>query len=152
MFKIITKRFSDLKIFHWTFFLLFIFSQVSAIDQATIDYMATYMEVRYEVLDNLRDELRTFEAQITLTNRGSSIIKGDPWIIYFCHIRMIEPEHLPDPNGIIRDDVKITHIQGCMFTLEPTNSFKTIIPGGSKKIRFLGENWIVSKTDIMPNW
>lgn len=134
------------------FYIAFATFSVSAIDQATIDYMATYMEVRYEVLDNLRDELRTFEAQITLTNRGSSIIKGDPWIIYFCHIRMIEPEHLPDPNGIIRDDVKITHIQGCMFTLEPTNSFKTIIPGGSKKIRFLGENWIVSKTDIMPNW
>lgn len=125
---------------------------VSAIDQPTIDYMATHMDVRYEVLDNLRDELRTFTAQITLTNRGSKAINKNPWIISFCHTRMIEPEHLPDPRGVIRDDVKITHVQGCMFTLEPTNSFRDILSGESRQIRFLGENWIVSKTDIMPNW
>ncbi|GAB1607358.1 uncharacterized protein LOC115209344 [Argonauta hians] len=125
---------------------------VVGITQETIDELATNMDIKIEVLTNLKDELRTFDVQLTLTNRGKTDIEGNGWIVYFCFIRMIEPNYLPNPEGIVRDDLKFTHIQGCIFTFEPTASFKRIQPNKSKKIKFLGENWIVSKSDMMPNW
>ncbi|XP_029633571.1 beta-hexosaminidase-like isoform X1 [Octopus sinensis] len=125
---------------------------VAGITQETIDQIATNMDIKHDILSNLDDGLRTFQVQLTITNRGKTAIPKDGWVIYICYIRMIEPNYLPNPKGVVRDGIKITHLQGCTFALEPASTFEAIQPNGVKKIKFLGENWIVSKTDIMPNW
>uniref|UniRef100_A0A0L8GMR0 beta-N-acetylhexosaminidase n=1 Tax=Octopus bimaculoides TaxID=37653 RepID=A0A0L8GMR0_OCTBM len=124
---------------------------VAGITQEAIDQIATNMDIKHDILSNLDDGLRTFRVQLTITNRGETPIPKEGWVIYICYIRMIEPNHLPAPEGVVRDDIKFTHLQGCTFALEPASTFKAIQQNEVKKINFLAENWIVSKTDIMPN-
>lgn len=85
---------------------------------------------------------------------------------------MIEPNHLPDPNGyeIPNSKIKVFHINGCLFKLEPmagftrelnsilkvTRWYKTIFfivePNGNLPADVKGAAWTISRTDFMPRW
>ena len=131
----------------------------------SLNRLVSSLAVRYDVLDNLQstlhDPIKTYSAQITLTNKGQDVIAKGDWALYFCHIRMIEEQHTAhNPNGyvILQEaqlggyGIKVTHINGCLFKFSPTEDFTNINPGRSFQIRFNASFWCVSKTDIMPNW
>ncbi|XP_046542311.1 uncharacterized protein LOC124252701 [Haliotis rubra] len=122
--------------------------------QETLNYIARYMDVRYDVIDNLRDALKTFEAQITMTNTGSKTIPGKGWSIYFCHLNLLEPEFLPSVEGAVLENygIRFRHTQGCLFMLELLDNFQAIPPGATRSVKFLSENFSVSKSDGLPNW
>lgn len=116
--------------------------------------------MKYDVLDNLqttlKDNPKTYRAQITLTNKGQDVIPKGDWGLYFCHIRMIEEEHaahapsgyrLPGEHGF-----NVTHINGCLFKFSPTEDFKDLDVKTSIRIQFNASFWCVSRTDVMPNW
>ena len=42
--------------------------------------------------------------------------------------------------------------QGGLFSVEPDEGFEAIPSGGSRVIRYLTENYSVSRTDTFPNW
>ncbi|XP_013417098.1 uncharacterized protein LOC106178458 [Lingula anatina] len=123
-------------------------------DQQSIDYLASFLQVRYDVIDNLMYGASGFLAQINFTNVGPKPISKGHWSIYLCHINMIEPNHLPNPNGYIlgNSSLRAFHVNGCLFKLTPTDSFKTLFPGKSIMVPFKAANWQVARTDIMPNW
>lgn len=123
-------------------------------DQKTLDEFGKTLGISYKVLDNLTDGKKTYRAQILLTNNCDRPLKYDDWAIYFCHIRMIEPGHLPHlTNFEIRDTgMRFTHVNGCLFKLSPTKKFKTMRKGDKLKIKFKAQYFSVARSDLMPNW
>lgn len=123
--------------------------------QGDIDYLASKMEVRYDVLDNLASEL-TFLSQITLTNKGQVPIKHGDWVVYFCNIRLMESKHLKhNPAGYVipgNYGIRLTHINGCLHKFETTSDFKDIAAGASLTFKFKADHFSVARTDIMPRW
>ncbi|XP_013390455.1 uncharacterized protein LOC106158882 [Lingula anatina] len=122
--------------------------------QQTLDYIGENLEIRYDVIDNTVDTWKTYDAQILLTNKGLEAIEKGDWAIYFCHIRLIEPENLPYPDGLAYKTagIEIYHIKGCLFKLQPDDGFKTLSGGQRHDIKFKGQYWTVAVTDVMPNW
>ena len=125
-------------------------------DQMTLDYIASNLDIRYDVLDNFQDTWRSYRVRMTLSNAGSKPIPNAPWAIYLCHIRVIEPVHTKhNPNGYVipgSHGIKVTHINGCQHKFEPTASFPGLSGSESLLIDFDAENWDVARTDVMPNW
>ena len=117
---------------------------MAAMTQDQLDTIANDLDLQYDVLDNTQDAWRTFRARITLTNQSAEMLANSDWTIFFSHIRMIPEQDLPG--------VKISHINGDMFKLEPTESFTPLHQGDSLDIEFDAEFWQAAKTDVMPNW
>ncbi|KAL8594715.1 hypothetical protein ACOMHN_051661 [Nucella lapillus] len=132
----------------------FVLSSAQGVNQETLDYMAKHVEVRYEVLDNLQDSLKTYSCQITLTNRGQRPLPARGWVLHFSQPYLVEPDHHPYPQGLLLPEqgVRFRHLQGGVFSMEPEEGFEEIPPGGSRKVRYLSENFSVARTDVMPNW
>lgn len=115
-----------------------------AIPAADLDQLGQGLDVTYTVLDNTQDDWVTFRAKIDFTNQSSKTLPATGWSIYFSHIRMVE--------SVLTDQVKISHVNGDMFKIEPTANFVPLAPGQSLAIEFDAANWQVAKTDVMPNW
>ncbi|XP_021376103.1 uncharacterized protein LOC110464940 [Mizuhopecten yessoensis] len=123
-------------------------------DQSTLDYIANTLDIKYKVTDNV-EARKTYIAKMILTNTGDVPLTGKgKWAIYFCHIRMLEPQTLPDADQICMKNygVKFCHVNGCLFTLEPLKSFKTLNKDESLEITFTAEYYSVARSDLMPNW
>lgn len=124
-------------------------------NQKDLDEVADKLDVKYTVLDNLKDGKLTYAAKIVLTNNSSVTLDYEKrWAIYFCHIRMIEPSILPDEGEalIVDAGVKFRHINGCLFTLEPIKSFKPLGQNESLDIMFKAQYYSIARSDLMPNW
>ncbi|XP_067654006.1 uncharacterized protein [Haliotis asinina] len=122
--------------------------------QGQLDNFAQTLQVRWKVKDNLEFDNKYF-VEVILTNSGSyTLSKSGQWNIYLDSIRMIEPDVLPRPEGVVLEGqgVKVTHLQGSHFRLEPTDTFLDLPPNTSRKIKFYVQFWEVAKTNIMPNW
>ncbi|CAH3143871.1 unnamed protein product [Pocillopora meandrina] len=126
------------------------------LEQATLDYIAANLGIRYDVLDNFQDTWKSYRVRMTLENSGSEAIPNGPWAIYLCHIRVIEPAHTKhNPSGYVipgSHGIKVTHINGCQHKFEPTASFSGLAGFQSLMVDFDAENWNVARTDVMPNW
>lgn len=111
------------------------------------------MEVKYDVLDNLRTP-GSSRHKITLSNVGTNIIRGGDWSIYYTNIKGVSrPRRQQDAAfDWRRYGVEINHIQGCHFRIQPTSSFIPIQPGGKLDIYYLARGAFISRTDIYPNW
>ncbi|XP_053378218.1 beta-hexosaminidase-like [Mercenaria mercenaria] len=123
-------------------------------DQETLDEFGRCLDIRYKVLDNLTDGKKTYRAQIVLTNKSERTLKYGDWAIYFCHIRMIEPGHLPHSTTYEIHDtgMRFTHVNGCLFKLSPTKKFQKMEKGDTLKIKFKAQYFSVARSDLMPNW
>ncbi|XP_074608369.1 beta-hexosaminidase-like isoform X3 [Acropora palmata] len=123
--------------------------------QEDIDYLASNMEVRYDVLNNLKSET-TFLSRITLSNKGQSVIRQGDWAVYFCNIRMAESRYLKhNPAGYVLPGnygIRFTHINGCLHKFETTTDFRDIAAGSSFTFEFVADYWSVARTDVMPRW
>lgn len=128
----------------------------NSLDQGTLDYIASNLGIRYDVLDNFQDTWKSYRVRLTLTNAGSRSIPNGPWAIYLCHIRVIEPVHTKhNPTGYTipgGHGIKVTHINGCQHKFEPIASFAGLTGFQSIVVEFDAENWNVARTDVMPNW
>lgn len=123
-------------------------------DQASLDTISETLGVRYEVLDNIKDGKKVYRASITLKNTSSVKLEYGKWSVYFCHIRMIEPTVLPDPNGVVvpESGIRFHHVNGWLFKFEPTKDFATLEENDSLVIRFKAQYYSAGRSDVMPNW
>lgn len=105
-------------------------------------------------MDNLKYNGAKHLFHVTLYNPGSNLIRGSNWTIYFYSFFMIESDHLPKDGGFVLEsqNIRLNHIQGMLFSLEPVSGFGNITSKETKSLYFYGQNWAVSKTDIPPNW
>ena len=123
-------------------------------NQEILNDLAEALDVKYQVLDNLKDGKKIYRASITLTNNSEHSLKYGKWGIYFCHIRMLEPGSLPGPDGCEMENygIKFVHINGCLFKICPLKNFKTLKKGDSLEIKFRAQYFSVARSDLMPNW
>ncbi|WP_438022533.1 family 20 glycosylhydrolase [Sorangium sp. So ce233] len=96
--------------------------------------------VRWEVLDNTKNPAVSFGSALTITNHGSVALGSSGWTLYFNFVRTIVPESLPA-------GVKVTHINGDFFKMEPTQAFQPVQPGESVVIPFDASFWAIKETD-----
>ena len=117
--------------------------------QHIIDSIAQNMEVRFEILQSFNS------AVITLINKGSVLIGGNLWAIYMCLATGLELGHLVHrEDGYVLPDkksIKLTHLSGCSFKIEPTKDFKAIPPGKSMEI-MVHIGLTESRSDLASRW
>ncbi|WP_064607119.1 family 20 glycosylhydrolase [Photobacterium sp. J15] len=119
-------------------------SQAYAITPANLSQLGSGLDVTYSVLDNTQDEWRTFRGSLSLTNNSATDLPASGWAIYFSHIRMFKT--------VATSALKVTHVNGDIFKLEPTSQFQPLKQGETFSFEFDAGDWQVAKTDIMPNW
>ncbi|MEM8487951.1 MAG: family 20 glycosylhydrolase [Bacteroidota bacterium] len=82
----------------------------------------------------------TFTSTLTLTNTDAAPLGASGWTMYFNFIRLID-------TATVSDQVKITHINGDFFKMEPTENFPALAQGEATKITFRTAFWAVKKSD-----
>ena len=114
-----------------------------------------------QVEDNLTGGMSLYSLSITLTNHCSVTLgycagcsTNSQWSIYFSHLRMVEPNFLPiDPCVDLEySGVRFSHVNGSIFKLSPLKSFLPLKNGESVKIKFNGQHYSASRSDVLPNW
>ncbi|XP_076469345.1 chitobiase-like [Babylonia areolata] len=121
--------------------------------QPELDALAKSLDIHYAVLDNLSDGHATYQAAITICNKGDIELGYANWSIFFSHIRMIEPHRLPCDDGILLSEgLHLLHINGCLFRMQPTPDFTPLSKGQAVTIPFKGQYYSVARSDILPNW
>ncbi len=99
------------------------------------------LRVGWEVLRNYADERGVrFEAELTLTNKGTSPLPSDNWALYFNAMGRVRPER--SPRGI-----EISHVNGDFNRLTPREGFQPLSPGSSLSWRFTVPGWSISESD-----
>ncbi|XP_059175868.1 beta-hexosaminidase-like [Physella acuta] len=128
------------------------------ITQEDLDLVASTLDVKYQVEDNLSGGRALYSSSITLTNQCnvqlSHAIEHKEWSIYFSHLRMVEPSYLPADSSVNLEyaGISFSHLNGCIFKLSPLRSFKTLGNGDTVSFKFNAQHYSASRTDILPNW
>ncbi|MGF1874576.1 carbohydate-binding domain-containing protein [Photobacterium frigidiphilum] len=115
-----------------------------AITPQDLNAIGDGLNLKYRVIDNTEDTWVTHRGSISFTNNSAKILPAEDWAIYFSHIRMLKSLSTPD--------LTFTHVNGDMFKIEPTSSFKPLKPGETFSFEFNAGDWQVAKSDVMPNW
>ena len=84
------------------------FTGITLADQALVDHLAQHLTVHYKVITNFVASPET-NTEVTLTNVGEQDADGTTWEIFFCSVRMWEPDSLKDdPDvGVLLGDSNI---------------------------------------------
>lgn len=98
------------------------------------------ISIAWNLLGNARPGPNRFSSELIVTNHGTVPLSGDGWQLYFNFGRQILGESLPD-------DVSITHVNGDLFRLQPSDSFKPLMPGDSFTIAFQAAGWAIKESD-----
>lgn len=58
------------------------------------------------------------------------------------------------PNGALlgSSGLRVHHYNGILYWLEPTDQFSNLLPGQTLSVTFIGTDWMVARTDSLPNW
>ncbi len=120
------------------------------VTQKDIDQLAQDLDVKFNLISNAQkekcDKNKTdglcFEASITLSVPQN--IPAIGWEIYFSQIA---PLHNFDS-----EEFTLTHINGDLHKLTPTEKFEGFVKDQSKTILFRASYWSLSESDIMPNY
>ncbi|XP_067653394.1 beta-hexosaminidase-like [Haliotis asinina] len=121
----------------------------SQIDQSAIDYLARFLDFRFQVIDNLHDQGSTCQLLFNLTNRGNVVIQTGTWSIFFTKIRGIPSSQFGE--GLADQGWRMDRVHGSLYRLSPTRNFLPLPRGQSRIIHFLGKRWMASRSDVMPN-
>lgn len=97
------------------------------------------IKISWEVNSNIQDE-GVFHATLVFENSADDPFDSRDWTLYFNSIRLIEPESLPE-------FLKLSHIKGDFFKLEPTSRFPAIAPGENLEIPYIGQHFAIKKND-----
>ncbi|MCH9692071.1 MAG: carbohydate-binding domain-containing protein [Gammaproteobacteria bacterium] len=119
-------------------------------NQQQLDRMAAGLKIQYHLLDNEGDSAckkdtgsaNCFTAELTLT--ASETITDTEWGLYFSHMWPIA--------RVYSDEFIAKHINGNLYSLNPTNLFQGLKAGVATKLIVRGRGSMVSETDLFPNY
>ena len=121
---------------------------IEGLCQADIDRMADNLKLSFDVLS-------PSIAQITLYNKGLRPITKDKWAIYVCVLGIFDYDQLANnPQGFVPpggSNLKMTHINGCLYKFEPLSRFKPFLSREHIKVQ-INSSIIRARTDLAPNW
>lgn len=122
---------------------------IPPLNQDNVDSIATNMEVRFEVLEDFH------MAVITLQNKGPTPIERNRWAMYVCLMNGMELGRLVHkPEGYVlprAKSLKLTHLNGCSYKIEPTRDFPAILPGKSLEFT-VNIGATIARSDVAPRW
>ncbi|KAK3101772.1 hypothetical protein FSP39_006235 [Pinctada imbricata] len=131
-------------------------ARAACIVNQPVTYISTYLQAMVTVVDNIQYNGKKHSLQIDLTNTGPySLDLGNLSAkIYFNSFHLLEPDHISPKGSYVLpgQGIKVTHVKGTLFSLEPTDSLTAIGPNETVSINILAKGSAVSKSDIPPNW
>lgn len=98
------------------------------------------IKLTWGVETNYLDEGKRFRSVLTFLNEDKAVLKESDWVLYFNFLGMIDPESLPP-------EVDLTHINGNLYKLVPTEQFEPILPGQQLSISFETSGSAIKETD-----
>lgn len=108
--------------------------------------LGSELDLFWNLIENgIKDSLAgsSYKAEFILQNNSNQTLDSTGWAIYF-----------NQPRNVISNqtskNVKITHINGDYFRLEPTPKFKKLAPGDDVIMTFNSEAWVIKDVDA-PN-
>lgn len=118
-----------------------------SVTQHTLDSIAQHLDIRYQFISNQRqptcDPERAagacFHAIIHL--RSDRLIKNNGWKIFFSHVEPIQP--------FANEYFELKHLNGDLHYLVP---LQTLEANRDYAIPIQAAFWLLSESDIMPNW
>ena len=93
---------------------------------------------------------------MTLTNTGDQDVIDTTWEMYFCSVRLWEPDTLrnnPTEGALLGNtNLVVYHVNGCLHKIAPTESFAGFDRNVNLDVPWETSDWQVARTDISPNW
>ncbi|XP_072028045.1 beta-hexosaminidase-like [Amphiura filiformis] len=126
--------------------------------QKIVDYLSSNLQVQYTITTNMEDigGFARTKGFLTFTNNGNTDVTDTSWEIYFCSIRLFEPETLhADPllgKELGTSKLAVYHINGCLHKISPMAGFTGLAMGVSVRADYVTSDWQSSRTDVSPNW
>lgn len=99
------------------------------------------LKVQWELTENEYLGKRQYLSAFTLTNTGKTVLPSANWTLYFNYIRDIDPSS-------VTGGVHIEAVNGDIFRLYPSNSFKALKPNESLTISFVSSELFVNVSDV----
>ncbi len=105
---------------------------------ATPQQPSRHIALRWGVVSNFHPDTNA-SCELFLINQDSRPLPGSEWTLYFNSSREIVLQSLPP-------SVRITHINGDFYKLEPTTAFHPLMPGAELRIQFATVEPIINPT------
>lgn len=94
----------------------------------------------WNVIQNGSQNSPQFVSELILTNNGDLTLGSRDWQLYFNFCRKIIPES-------VTESVRIVHVNGDLFRMEPSGNFLPLRSGTSRTIRFRTDTWVIKESD-----
>lgn len=94
----------------------------------------------WEATDNLHNGSASYLFELTFINEGDAAWTAKDWELYFNFERIVFEENVPD-------EVAVTHINGDLYRLTPTDQFPTLAGGERLVLPFEASFWGIKITD-----
>ena len=127
-----------MNIIHTIFILLFLGILIVACDNSTKDITVYEYTVRWSVGSNFLENNR-FSSELVLANESGTILEDD-WSLYFNFMRLADTES-------ITSGLKLTHINGDFYRVDPTDQFAHVHPGEEVEFSFEAFGAAIKKID-----
>ncbi|WAQ95651.1 HEX-like protein [Mya arenaria] len=135
---------------------LVLIDHIKGLNQGELDELASSLQIRVKVLDNLRNDGNRHIVQTTLKNIGQSPIPDVGWTLYFHSMLLAFPDSFQhEHNKTVDMDIEKVQfgvVQGDLYYMKPILGFAPISPGKERVYNIIVQLWAVSKTDFMPLW
>jgi len=97
--------------------------------------------VTWNIIHNVAEGSKnSFASELVIKNTGNRALESSGWQLYFNFCRKILPESVDEA-------VRIVHVNGDLFRLEPNSDFTPLRPGMSRTIRFKTDFWVIKESD-----
>lgn len=104
-------------------------------------FPAKALKISWEVIENGYQGKDQTLSVFTLVNTGKQPLPTSGWTIYYNFIRYVHP-------GDAGDGIEAGHVNGHLYTLQPSTSFKGLPPGHSIRIKIVSDAWLTNMSDV----
>lgn len=101
------------------------------------------LDVFWNLVENGFQGKSSYLSEFMITNNSSKVMQNSGWAIYFHQPRRVISESTSK-------NIKITHVNGDYFRLEPTDSFPELKPNQDVLVSFESDAWAIKEVDA-PN-
>ena len=98
------------------------------------------LQVSWGVVKNGYQGKLLFVSEFTIENKGNLVFNDKKWTFWFNSCKTVVADS-------VSPTVKITHINGDFYRMEPTSTFPVLNPGEKIKIRMISNTWAIIRGD-----
>lgn len=96
------------------------------------------LHIKWELMTNHYQNTATVLSAFTFSNKSKTVFPSKGWTIYF--------NSSVDMDAAATDAVTISHVNGDIYQITPTASFKPILPNDSVRIEYISKGVIINQT------